>query len=153
MQIFKRLLEEHEEIREMIKEYERAGSLDERRKRFEKVFIETTAHHRAEEKALFNKTKDMDEYRDDSLESLEEHHLLDVILGEMQETNMEDDRFTAKFKVFTEFLEDHFEEEEEDQFPEMKKGIDQDTQQKWADEYEEQEEKIKKSLQKDTAPA
>jgi hemerythrin superfamily protein len=153
MQIFKRLREEHEEIRDLIKSYKDAESTEERREQFDKVFIETTAHHRAEEKALFNKTKEMEEYREDSLESLEEHHLLDVILKEMQETDLTDDRFKAKFKVFHEVLEDHFKEEEEDQFPKMEKGIDESDQQAWAEEYEEQEERLKQMLQQETTPA
>jgi hemerythrin superfamily protein len=153
MQIFKRLREEHEEIRDLIKSYKDAGSTEERRERFEEVFIETTAHHRAEEKALFNKTKEMEEYREDSLESLEEHHLLDVILKEMRETDLSDDRFKAKFKVFHEVLEDHFKEEEEEQFPKMEKGIDERDQQTWAEEYEEQEERLKQMLRQETTPA
>jgi hemerythrin superfamily protein len=153
MLIFKRLLDEHEEIRELIDAYGAAESVAERRERFDAVYVETMAHHRSEEKALFSKTKEMEEYREDSLESLEEHHVIDVILGEMQETAVEDDRFEAKFKVFHEFLEDHFEEEEEEQFPRMEQGISTSDQQAWAEEYEEQEEKIKSSLRKRTAPA
>jgi hemerythrin superfamily protein len=153
MLIFKRLLEEHEEIRGLIEAYKSAESPGERQEGFEKVFIETMAHHRAEEKALFNKTKEMEEYREDSLESLEEHHLLDLILGEMKTTDIADDRFKAKFKVFNEVLEDHFQEEEEDQFPKMEKGISEEEQRAWAEEYEEQEERIKESLGKESAPA
>lgn len=156
MRIIPRLLNEHTEIRDLIQGYLNARTREDRRERYWKVRVETTAHHRAEEKVLFNRTKDLAVLRDESLESLEEHHLLDVIMYEMDPLDVENDRFEAKFKVFHEFLEQHFQEEEKEQFPKMEKAVSQDDLAKWGREYDELEDAVKdfmKERKPEKAPA
>jgi hemerythrin superfamily protein len=49
-------------------------------------------------------------------ESLEEHHVVDLVLAELPGVNPRDDRFKAKMTVLSELVDHHVKEEERDMF-------------------------------------
>jgi hemerythrin superfamily protein len=49
-------------------------------------------------------------------ESLEEHHVVDLVLAELPRVNPRDDRFKAKMTVLSEVVDHHVKEEERDMF-------------------------------------
>lgn len=57
---------------------------------------------------------------DDILESYEEHHVADVLVGELAAMTPGDERFDAKTTVQIENVEHHIEEEEQDWFPKVR---------------------------------
>ena len=73
---------------------------------------EIVAHERKEEKVLYPALKRHSEARDIVLEGYQEHHVADVLLGELKNMDPADERWGAKFKVLKESLEHHIEEEE-----------------------------------------
>ena len=75
---------------------------------------------------LYPALKSHPKARDIVLEGYEEHHVADLIVGELEETDYSDERWPAKWKVLKESLEHHMEEEESDMFPKAKKIFDDD---------------------------
>ena len=57
-------------------------------------------------------------------EALEEHHVVDLVLPEIKETEPDADEFKAKAKVLKDLVEHHAEEEETEMFPRAKKLMD-----------------------------
>jgi hemerythrin-like domain-containing protein len=73
---------------------------------------EIVAHERKEEKVLYPALKRHSQARDIVLEGYQEHHVADVLIGELNNMDPADERWGAKFKVLKESLEHHIEEEE-----------------------------------------
>jgi hemerythrin-like domain-containing protein len=56
-------------------------------------------------------------------EAFEEHHVVDLVLGELPQVDPEDERFEAKMTVLSELVEHHVEEEEKEMFPLAEKKL------------------------------
>jgi hypothetical protein len=56
-------------------------------------------------------------------EAFEEHHVVDLVLGELPQVDPEDERFEAKMTVLSELVEHHVEEEEHEMFPLAEKKL------------------------------
>jgi hemerythrin HHE cation binding domain-containing protein len=76
------------------------------------ITTELNLHELIEEKVLYPALKAHPEAKDIVLESFQEHHVADVIVGELQNVDVSDERWGAKFKVLKENLEHHIQEEE-----------------------------------------
>jgi hemerythrin-like domain-containing protein len=74
-------------------------------------------HEQMEEKVLYPALKPHGEARDLVLEGYQEHHVADVIIGELRTLAKDDERWGAKLKVLKENLEHHIQEEEGQMFP------------------------------------
>jgi hemerythrin-like domain-containing protein len=57
------------------------------------------------------------------LEGYQEHHVVDLIIGELRNLSPSDESWPAKAKVMHESLEHHIEEEEEKMFPKARKEL------------------------------
>lgn len=67
-----------------------------------------------------------DEILDVVAEGIEEHHQVQVLLGELNAVDPADPAWKAKWKVVIEDVEHHAEEEESELFPEVSKEVDRD---------------------------
>ncbi len=76
------------------------------------ITTELNLHELIEEKVLYPALKLHPEAKDIVLESFQEHHVADVIVRELQGTNVTDEKWGAKFKVLKENIEHHIQEEE-----------------------------------------
>lgn len=76
------------------------------------ITAELSLHELIEEKILYPALRLHPEANDIVLESFQEHHVADVIVGELQRLDVSDEQWGAKFKVFKENLEHHIQEEE-----------------------------------------
>jgi hemerythrin superfamily protein len=112
------LKEDHERIKKMLAEGEKTTERGEktREELFAKLKQNLTAHEAMEEEVLYPALRDNPKSKDIALEGYEEHHVVDEILEELQQTPPSDDTWAAKFKVAKENLEHHIEEEETDMF-------------------------------------
>ena len=61
--------------------------------------------------------------RELALEGYEEHHVVDLVLEELDATLVGDEKWAARFKVAKENVEHHIEEEEETMFPATKRAF------------------------------
>jgi len=77
---------------------------------------ELTAHELLEEKVLYPALESHPEAREVVLEGFAEHHVADLLLGELREVATDDEQWGAKFKVLKENIEHHIQEEEGEMF-------------------------------------
>ena len=110
----KLLEKDHRRFERLMKEGEETTARASRRRRtiLGTLAVEIAAHERKEEKVLYPALKRHREARDIVLEGYQEHHVADVLLGELKNLDPTDERWGAKFKVLKESLEHHIEEEE-----------------------------------------
>lgn len=78
-------------------------------------------------------------------EAKEEHHLVDVVLGEFEDAE-DNDSFSAKCKVLKDLVEHHIEEEEREMFPMAKKAMDLATLKDLGERMEERRQQIESEL-------
>ncbi len=76
------------------------------------ITTELTLHELIEEKVLYPALKLHPEAKDIVLEGYQEHHVADVIVNELNNLNVSDEKWGAKFKVLKENIEHHIREEE-----------------------------------------
>ena len=107
------LKRQHREDNGLFKEVEKTASAGEQRRLLNRISEALKAHTEIEEEVFYPAVRDIgtDKAEEMVLESLEEHHVVDLVLAE------QDERFPAKMLVLGELLEHHAEEEEEEMFP------------------------------------
>ncbi len=138
MNIFDALEKDHDEIRELFKK------VKENPDEFPKLKKHLEVHHRNEENYLLNEIKKNDEFRDEALESIEEHYVLDFLLLDLGNFPKDDERWQVKLGVLKEVVDHHLNEEEEDLFKDGRDKVDEEKQKKWGEEFQkEKDEQLK----------
>jgi hemerythrin superfamily protein len=126
------LKEDHQKVKKIMGELEATTErgVKTREELFTKLVSELTVHEKIEEQIFYPRVKDqattkkVEEMID---ESFEEHHFVDTVKEEIQDTPFDSEKWAAKFKVMKENIEHHaFEEEEGKLFPQVKKIFDAD---------------------------
>jgi hemerythrin superfamily protein len=132
MAIYEVILEDHEKARGMIAELKETGDEegDRRAELFAALKVELTMHQHVEESVFYNSLKDIAETRPDALEAINEHHVVDTLLAELDDMKKDGDEWKAKFGVLCELVEHHMEEEEDEFFDNARKVLDDETAEK-----------------------
>lgn len=92
-----------------------------RRELFGRLRDALVLHEEIEEKIVYPALKAHSEAKEIVLEGYEEHHVVDVIVAELEDVDVTDEVWAAKFSVMKENLEHHIEEEEGEMFPQAEK--------------------------------
>jgi hemerythrin superfamily protein len=110
----KLLEEDHKLVKRLLAEGEDTTERAEktRTELFARLKRELTSHEQMEEEVLYPALREIAKSRDIALEGYEEHHVVDEILSELEQTPPSDETWAAKWKVAKENLEHHIEEEE-----------------------------------------
>ncbi|HEY0157249.1 MAG TPA: hemerythrin domain-containing protein [Thermoanaerobaculia bacterium] len=118
------LLSDHTRLRELMPRlYDQTIAADERNRLRETVEKEIKIHSLIEEEIFYPAWKDATNAADDRdyyYESIEEHHVADMLLPELMTLDASADSFRAKAKVLFELFDHHAGEEEEHMFPRAK---------------------------------
>jgi len=118
---------DHDRVQKLFKEFEAAGERAYEKKRgiAEEVFTELEIHTKLEEEIFYPAVQARADKEGEELlaESLQEHHVVDVLMGEMRKLNPGNDEYQAKFQVLMENVEHHIEEEEQEMMPEAKEAL------------------------------
>ncbi len=93
---------------------------------FTRIKKEMTAHEAIEEEIFYPALKKHAEAKEIVLEGFEEHHVVDLLLGELEQVSYDDETWGAKASVMKENVEHHIEEEEDDMFDKAEKLLDDD---------------------------
>ena len=121
------LKEDHSKVKALFREYESTGENAHKQKQgiVEEVFRELEVHTQIEEEIFYPavKAKIGDEGEELVAESLQEHHVVDVLMGEMRQLEPDNPEYEAKFTVLMENVEHHAEEEEKEMFPGAEKKL------------------------------
>jgi len=119
------LEDDHRKVKKMLAEGEETTERAEvtRSALYATLRREMEAHERSEEEIFYPALKAHPRARDIVLEGIEEHHVVDEIMGELGETDVTDETWAAKFKVMKENIEHHIDEEEGEMFSEARKAF------------------------------
>ena len=125
------LKEDHQKVRGLLSELEETTerSSDKREKLLAAIEQELKIHTRIEEEIFYPAFRDAAQKKDDKdlyYEALEEHHVVDLVLPEIKETDADSEEFGAKAKVLKDLVEHHAEEEETEMFPRAQKLMDRE---------------------------
>jgi hemerythrin-like domain-containing protein len=122
MDAIEMLKADHEKVKGLFRQYEAAGDRAYQKKRSvaEEVFTEITVHSTLEEELFYPAVKAETDKQGQELvaESVEEHHVVAMLIEELKALDPKDERYDAKFTVLMENIEHHIEEEEDELFPE-----------------------------------
>ena len=113
--ITKALTEHHKEIRKLVSEVKKDNT------KFIFLKKHLDVHHELEEDLFLSKLHTKAKIKDESLESQEEHVILNQALLDLADFPKDNQRWMIKFKVFEEILDHHLTEEEEELFPDAEK--------------------------------
>ena len=87
---------------------------------------ELTLHEVVEEEIFYPELKAHPRSEQTVLEGFEEHHVVDVLMGELEALPVDDEAWGAKALVMKENIEHHIEEEEGEMFRQARQAFDRD---------------------------
>jgi Hemerythrin HHE cation binding domain len=121
------LKEDHDKVKKLLEQGESTTerAVKTREELFDKIKGELTVHEAIEEEVLYPALKEFAQTKEIVLEAYQEHHVVDVILGELEATPVDDETWAAKFTVMKENLEHHIEEEEDEMFKQAREVLDE----------------------------
>jgi len=118
---------DHQEVKKLMGEIEKTTErgIKTREELFNKLVAELTIHEKIEEQIFYPEVKERvnsKQLEELVTESYEEHHFVDILKAEIEDTPFDAEEWSAKFKVMMENIEHHaFEEEEGKMFPKVRK--------------------------------
>jgi hypothetical protein len=112
----KLLKKQHEEVKDLFKQYEKAEEDSEKQELFEEIANDFAAHGEIEEK-IFYPAVYVGQLKDKLKEAVEEHLAAKRVAADLLDMEPSDEQFDAKVKVLQELIEHHVEEEEGELFP------------------------------------
>ncbi|MBM3933397.1 MAG: hemerythrin domain-containing protein [SAR202 cluster bacterium] len=118
---------DHKAVKGLFKDFRNSGdaAYKTRASIAEKAFRELMVHSQIEEEIFYPAVARATGKEGKELvkEANEEHHVVDVLMGELQNMKSDDENYVAKFTVLMENVEHHIEEEEGEMFPEFEESI------------------------------
>jgi hemerythrin superfamily protein len=119
------LTADHETVRELFDQFKDAKEAKDTKRLEElqqKIFRELQVHTSIEEEVFYPEAQEVGEEADELVkEGVEEHHVVKILMDEIEDLMPDDDAFVAKMTVLIENVEHHAEEEEEELFPQLEK--------------------------------
>ena len=129
--ITRALIEHHNEMRELIEEIKKDKS------KYILLKKHLDVHHELEEDLLLSILNNNKDVKDESLESQEEHFVLNMLLLDLANFPKDNPRWMVKFKVLVEIITHHLDEEEEDLFPEAEEHLSENKQKELGKQFQE----------------
>jgi hypothetical protein len=126
MDALKLLKQDHDGVKKMLSDLESTTERAEktRTEGLATLKSELQVHESIEEEIFYPALKEHPKTKDLALEGYEEHHVVDMVMGELEGVDVSDETWMAKFTVMKENLEHHIEEEEGEMFPQAEKVFD-----------------------------
>jgi hemerythrin-like domain-containing protein len=120
------LKDDHRKVRALLDELEPTTerAVKTRQELFTRIKDELTVHEIIEEEIFYPALKSHPRAEDIVLEGYEEHHVVDLLMGELENLDVADETWGAKAKVMKENVEHHIEEEEGDMFKQARRVFD-----------------------------
>jgi hemerythrin-like domain-containing protein len=145
---FQILEHDHNEVKDLLEKLQDTsdGAVKTREKLFLQLKKEILPHMKAEEKAFYPSLKDEKESRRQTLEAIEEHHVTELVLNELEKLPKDEENWVAKLSVFKELVEHHIEEEEEEIFSMAEEVLDEDKINEIMQSFQKEKEKIKSEI-------
>lgn len=125
--IYDQLKKDHQAVQRIMQDMVESGDGAEKTRQdlVEKLRRELLAHSHAEERLLYQELERHEKSHDIALEGEEEHHAAELLLKELEQTDVRDAHWKAKAKVLQELLRHHIEEEESNIFQKAQAVLDE----------------------------
>jgi hemerythrin superfamily protein len=121
------LIQDHQVVRGLFQKFQSAQEAEDDAQMQElgsQIFEELEVHTTIEEEIFYPAVRDgVDDSGEIVDESEQEHHVVDVLIGEMRELTAGSDDWVAKMTVLIENVEHHAEEEEQEMFPDCREQL------------------------------
>ncbi|NGZ94533.1 MAG: hypothetical protein CV089_00105 [Nitrospira sp. WS110] len=109
---------DHDKVKELFEQFEQTADEEERAAIIGSALKELEVHADLEEKIIYPAVREHLEDKELITESLEEHHVVHLLIKELKGARVKPERRDAKFTVLAENVKHHIKEEEESLFPE-----------------------------------
>lgn len=121
MDAIKLLKEDHKKVKALFEEVEGLGdrASTQRKNLFQQIDQELTLHSKVEETLFypeFKKRAENSDEREEVLEAYEEHGVVKVMIGELENLDPKDEKYKPKLAVLKELVMHHVKEEEGELF-------------------------------------
>jgi hemerythrin superfamily protein len=116
------LKEDHDVLKKYLELVLEDGDHD-KRELMSRIASHLREHEAVEEQIFYPALKQHPNAKDIVLEGYQEHHVIDVLLEELEQMPPTDERWAAKLKVLKENVEHHIEEEEGEMFRKARKAF------------------------------
>jgi predicted DNA-binding protein len=119
---------DHDKVKGLLTELESTTErgVKTRTELFERIKSELTVHEIIEEEIFYPELKDHPKAEDIVLEGFEEHHVVDLLMGELDALPVDDETWGPKALVMKENIEHHIEEEEGEMFRQARSVFEKD---------------------------
>ena len=109
---------DHDKVKKLLTELESTTDrgIKTRTELFATIKSALTVHEAIEEEIFYPALREHPRAKDIVLEGYEEHHVVDVLMGELERLPVDDEMWGAKAKVMQENVEHHIDEEEGEMF-------------------------------------
>jgi hypothetical protein len=122
------LKNDHEQVKKILEEIDSTTErgVKARAELFTKFKSEMTIHERIEEEIFYPRLTEQAKTKEIALEGFEEHHVVDMVMAELDDVPFDDETWSAKFTVMKENIEHHVEEEEGEMFKLARQALETD---------------------------
>ena len=122
------LEDDHKKVKKLLEELDSTTErgVKTREELFARIKTEMLVHESLEEELLYPALKEHPKSKEVALEGYEEHHVVNEIMGELEETPVDDEKWGAKASVMKENVEHHIEEEENEMFKKARQIFDKE---------------------------
>jgi hemerythrin superfamily protein len=115
--VLDRLREDHHKVKQLFVDFESTTESQEKQRIVKTALYALQEHAYVEEKAVYPVFEASLDDGQLVREALEEHHVVHLLIAELQKLSPADQRFEAKFAVLAENVKHHIKEEEGEIFP------------------------------------
>jgi hypothetical protein len=115
------LKSDHEKVKGLFEQFEKADNLREKKKIAAEAIIELKIHAEIEEKIFYPAVRKELGDEDIMNEADEEHHVAKLLIAELDQMDGSEDHWEAKFTVLSENIRHHIKEEEVEMMPKARK--------------------------------
>ena len=143
---FQMLKKDHVELKGMLGQLTETKDSKKREELFQTLREELVPHMKAEESTFYPPLMAKKEAREDAMEGVEEHHVSDLVLKELETMPKGEEVWGAKISVFKELVEHHIKDEESKVFKSAEKVLNDDEFQNIMKKFDHEKQKIKKAL-------
>ena len=113
------LKEDHKKVKDLFDQFEKATDTRTQMQVANKAIQELKVHAAIEEEIFYPGVEGMVDDEEDRARGYQEHHVVHLLIGELEEGDLESEVFHAKFKVLSENVRHHIKEEEGEMIPKI----------------------------------
>jgi len=119
---------DHDKVKKLLDELESTTErgVKTRTELFATIKGELTVHESIEEEIFYPALLEKAKTHEITLEGYEEHHVVDLLMGELEDLDVADETWGPKATVMKENIEHHIEEEEGEMFKKTRQVFDRD---------------------------